>query len=267
MIDRIVGGADSVCVLALQDAVLAAAALDAASDTRQRREAAIKAFTERLSVEVDLTRACNKKHHDKIVGVLRGLVPVEEPKIDVEGLLNMTLNDINLDDDNIFSKGDTVAQILGDHGHALVTKYADSGKPFFMERVQYDAGTHGSAYLAIGTSSGKHPKFPGQDFNVFCTTTGYRTIKDAGDDLVVHAEGRQLTKSLDKDGRSYFIRFVPITAEGKVWRFWASTNKNGVRKDVDQLRFMIRLDATKDKGYEVLKINGRSVTHEQTAAV
>jgi hypothetical protein len=267
MISRIVGGAESVCVLALQDAVLAAAQAPA-SEPQQRREAAIEAFTERLGKEVDLSFKCNQKHYDKIVAVLRGLPPVVEPKIDVEALLNTTLDDINLDDDNIFAKGDDdISRFLSAKGQELANAYASSGKPFFMERVQYVSQDRSMSclYLAIGTSSGKHPKFPGQDFNVFCTTGSFRTIRDAGEDLVVHAGGRQLTKSADRDGRSYFIRFLPITDESRVWRFWASTNKNGIRKDVDQLRFSIRPSLTAPKGYDVIRMSGSTIDQTDRA--
>jgi hypothetical protein len=257
-IDRIVGGADSVCVLALMDAM--GSVLTESGDQREHLLTLAKtSLTESMGKRVYLERVHCKSHLDKMLLQLDAMAPQVPPSIqvDVDALLATSLNDIDLEDENMFSKGD-LEQHLTSVGDDMARRYALSGQAFWLERVDYK----GQSYLGIGTSSGPHPKFPGQDFNVFCTTSGHRTIKDAGEDLVVFSGGHQLTRGDDRDGRSYFIRFALIST-CRTWRFWGSTNKNGVRKDVDALKFNIQLNAEKPKGYAVTRMRGRTVHEAQ----
>jgi hypothetical protein len=172
----------------------------------------------------------------------------------VDALLNLDLDDIDLDDERNFTPANELETHLSTVGEDMARRYSLSTKTFWMERTSFK----GQHFLGIGTSSGPHPRFPGQDFNIFCTTQGYRTIKDVDAELVFHADGRQLTKGEDRNGRSYFIRFVPISTE-RTWRFWASTNKDGKRQVVDGLKFTIQLNAESPKGYSVTRMAGRSV--------
>lgn len=265
-IDRIVGGAESACVLALMDAV--ATVLNDTGEQRARFIAAAKAtLSESMAKRVNLDRAHCKSHLDQMLLQLDSMNPEQakpaEPvttQVDVDALILTSMDDIDLEDENIFAKGD-LEQFLTRVGDDMARRYSLSNQAFWLERTDYK----GQGYLGIGTSSGPHPKFVDQDFNVFCTTNGHRTIKDVGDDLVVFSGGRQLTRGEDRDGRSYFIRFVQLST-CRTWRFWGSTNKEGVRKDVDALKFNIQLDATVPKGYVVTRMKGRTIRETQPQA-
>lgn len=265
-ISRIVGGADSACVLAMMDAL--GSVLNATDATARPHliATAKTALRESMGKRINLDRPGCQSHLDQMLETIDMLgvsqAPVEAAPIDVDALILTSLNDIDLNDENNFTKGD-LERFLSEIGQAMAERYACSEQAFWLERTIYK----GQHYLGIGTSSGPHPRFPGQDFNIFCTTQGYRTIKDADADLVVFSSGRQLTLGHDHKDRSYFIRFVPISSE-KSWRFWASTNKDGERKDVESLKFTIQLKVENPKGYVVTRMKGRTIraseTHAQT---
>lgn len=266
-IDRIVGGAESACVLALMDAV--AAVLNATEVLAKPHllKVAKTALSESMATRVNLDRVHCKSHLDDMLLKLDAMGPEQakptEPastQVDADALILTSMDDIDLADENLFSKGD-LEQFLTRVGDDMARRYSLSNQAFWLERTDYK----GQGYLGIGTSSGPHPKFQDQDFNVFCTTNGYRTIKDVGDDLVVFSGGRQLTRGDDRDGRSYFIRFAPLST-CRTWRFWGSTNKDGVRKDVDALKFNIQLDASASKGYVVTRMKGRTIRETQPQA-
>lgn len=268
---HIVGGAGSACFHAMTDAL--GTVLNAIDEGHrsQTLRAAIETFQITLDREVELSTDNNKRHLGLLLRALEGLVPATElkgksvkcePEVDVEALIASSINDIDLNDENLFTKGE-VETFLSKAGDEIAQRYAHSGKAFHLERV--DTPFKGTSYLAIGTSSGPHPRFPGQDFNVFCTTGGCRTIKEADSDLVVHFGGRQLTRGFDAEGRSYFIRFVPLSSEHS-WRFWASTNKDGNRRDVDALKFVIKLNANNAKGYDVTRRKGQASAPAQAQA-
>lgn len=264
MKNHIVGGAGSACFHAMTDALGVALAATDASIRRHVLQDAIVAFRMTLGREVDLSTENNKRHLGLLEKALQALGPVAEeaakvdPSTDIDALLDSFIDEIDLNDENIFSKGEDET-FLSTQGEKIAQRYAASGKAFHLERVDHK----GTAYLAIGTSSGPHPRFPGQDFNVFCTTNGCRTIKDADSELVVHFGGKQLTKGVDADGRSFYIRFVPLSTE-RSWRFWASTNRDGERRDVDTLKFVIKLNPKSPKGYDVTRMRGKTI-HAQAA--
>jgi hypothetical protein len=256
-IDRIVGGAESACVLAMMDVLRSV--LNETGDQRLRLiDVAKTALQESMARRVNLERPGCRSHLEQMLETIALLgaglqAPTEAAPIDVEALVQACIDDVDLNDPNNFSKGD-LETFLAEAGADMARRYSLSGKAFWLERTIYK----GQQYLGIGTSSGPHPRFPGQDFNVFCTTQGYRTIKDVDADSIVFSEGRQLTIGEDRDQRSYFIRFAPIATE-RTWRFWASTNKNGMRKDVDSLKFTIQLDPNSAKGYVVTRMRGRTL--------
>lgn len=266
-IDRIVGGAESACVLAMMDAL--GAVLNETGDQKTRLIAvATAALQESMGKRVNLERQGCRSHLDQMLETIAALGPAQQAgqlaeaaPIDVDALINLNLDDIDLNDENNFSKTNDLEAHLSTIGEDMARRYSLSNKPFWLERTSFKD----QHFLGIGTSSGPHPRFPGQDFNIFCTTSGYRTIKDVDAELVVYADGRQLTKGEDRDGRSYFIRFVPITSE-RTWRFWASTNKDGKRQDVDGLKFTIQLNIDSPKGYVVTRMAGRSVQASNTQA-
>jgi hypothetical protein len=247
-IDRIVGGAQSVCVLSLVDALRSV--LEEVEPKRRPvlLEAAKEGLQSGLALRANLEKKQVQDHLRRLLHALNGLAPAE-PDIDVDALLKTAIEDVDL---GSLTSLNGVTTYLEHQGDQIATNYARSGQAFWFQRVDYTE--ENQSFLAIGTSSGKHPRFPGQDFNVFCTTQGYRTIKDAGEDLVVYAGGRQLTRSADKNERACFIRFVPLDTL-RTWRFWASTNKNGERRDVDGLKFTIKLNPDNPNGYDVTRIN------------
>ena len=266
-IDRIVGGAESACVLAMMDAL--GAVLNETGDQKTRLIAVAKAsLQESMGRRVNLERPGCRSHLDQMVETIEALGPAQEAgqlaepaPIDVDALLNLNLDDIDLDDESHYTPANELEAHLSAVGEDMARRYSLSKQTFWMERTSFK----GQHFLGIGTSSGPHPRFPGQDFNIFCTTQGYRTIKDVDAELVFHANGRQLTKGEDRDGRSYFIRFAPIATE-RTWRFWASTNKDGRRQDVEGLKFAIQLNADSPRGYIVTRKGGRSIqpSHSQT---
>jgi hypothetical protein len=242
---RIVGGLGSECVQALL-ITIHVLIIDSKDTARVLELAKTTLYTE-MGARFELKEKHIAKHVAKLLEALEPPaveeVEVDFPEIDMDALLSTSMDDIDLDDEALTPEASWILQLLR-LGDDMAYNYSVSNQAFWLERVTVD----NRSFLGVGTSSGPHSRFPDQDFNVFCTTNGCRSIKDADDELVVYHDGRQLTRGKDRDGRAYFIRFLPLDT-CRTWRFWASTNKNGMRRDVADLKFTIKLDPNEPKGY------------------
>ena len=215
-------GSDSDIIEALTGALYGSAAIDPTK---------VDAFRRLFSVQMMDSPGGRKnpeaygRHMGRILGKLFK-DPTPQIAVDVQPARTGMADFEDLLGDDFTATNEVAAEtaLLEHELETALDEWALAPKHPFIRHI----GIAGQRYAIVGTATVRNPE---ATWNLGCTTGNFAKLKDADEGVLVHRNGRPVTKSKDVGSSSYFTWLVHFKVARSI-RFWANyAPKNGPRQD------------------------------------